>query len=92
MTLAHSCLGSKQYQCVLNVHEQIVALKGESAEADMLAGEALDAMGDSGWREKELRAAVQIESDAAECALWARLSLMETETMVRSGHGVPVGT
>ena len=60
MTLAHSCMGSKQYQCVLNVHEQIVALKGESAEADMLAGEAFDQMGDSATAEKELRAAVQI--------------------------------
>ncbi|MGC1422792.1 MAG: tetratricopeptide repeat protein, partial [Terracidiphilus sp.] len=60
MALARSCMDSKQYQCVLNVHEQIVALKGESAEADMLAGEAFDEMGDSAAAEKELRAAVQI--------------------------------
>ena len=60
MTLAHSCMGSKQYQCVLNVHEQIVALKGESAESDMLAGEAYDQLGDIETAEKELRAAVQI--------------------------------
>ena len=60
MALAHSCMGSKQYQCVLNVHEQILALNGESAESDMLAGEALDQMGNSAAAEKALRAAVQI--------------------------------
>ena len=47
MTLAQSCLWSKQYQCVLKVHKQLLALKAESAEADMLAGEALDQMGDA---------------------------------------------
>jgi tetratricopeptide (TPR) repeat protein len=60
MALAHSCKWSMQYQCVLNVHEQILALKGESAEADMLAGEAYDQMGDSASAEKELHAAVQM--------------------------------
>jgi tetratricopeptide (TPR) repeat protein len=60
IALAHSCMGSKQYQCVLNVHEQILALNGESAESDMLAGEALDQMGNSAAAEKALRAAVQI--------------------------------
>lgn len=60
MALAHSCMWSKQYQCVLNVHQQVLALKGESAEADMLAGEAFDQMGNSTAAEKQLRAAVQI--------------------------------
>jgi tetratricopeptide (TPR) repeat protein len=58
MTLAHSCMWSRQYQCVLKVHEQILALKGESAEADVLAAEAFDKMGDSAAAEKELRAAI----------------------------------
>ncbi len=58
LTLAHSCMWSKQYQCVLNVHEEILALKAESAEADMLAGEAFDQMGDSAAAEKELQAAI----------------------------------
>ncbi len=60
MALAHSCMGSKQYQCVLDVHEQILALKGESAEADMLAAQAFDQMGNNVAAEKQLRAAVQI--------------------------------
>jgi tetratricopeptide (TPR) repeat protein len=58
LTLAHSCMWSKQYQRVLDVHQQILALKGESAEADMLAGEAFDQMGDSAAAEKELQAAI----------------------------------
>jgi Flp pilus assembly protein TadD len=60
MALAHSCMGSKQYQCVLDVHEQILALKGESAEADMLAAEAFDQMGNSAAAEKQLSKAAQI--------------------------------
>jgi len=51
---------SKQYQCVLDVHGQILALKGETAEADMLAGEAFDRMGNGAAAEKQLRAAFQI--------------------------------
>ena len=58
LTLAHSCLRSKQYQCVLGTHQEILALSTASAEADMLAGEALDQMGDSAGAVKELRAAV----------------------------------
>lgn len=46
LALAHSCLWSKQYDCVLEVEEQILSLNAESAEADMLAGEALDETGD----------------------------------------------
>jgi len=46
LVLAHSCLWSKQYQCVLDVYHQILSLNAESAEADMLAGEAYDEMRD----------------------------------------------
>jgi len=53
-------MGSKQYQCVLDVHEQILALKGESAEADMLAAQAFDQMGNNVAAEKQLRAVAQI--------------------------------
>ncbi|MGH9588201.1 MAG: tetratricopeptide repeat protein [Acidobacteriaceae bacterium] len=45
LTLAHSCLWAKQFPCVLTVYKQILLLNAESAEADMLAGEAMDAMG-----------------------------------------------
>jgi tetratricopeptide (TPR) repeat protein len=57
MTLAHSCLWSKQYQCVLDVYKEILALNAESAEADMLAGEALDEKGDSAGATEQFRAA-----------------------------------
>lgn len=46
LALAHSCLWSKQYDCVMEVEKEILNLNAESAEADMLAGEALDETGD----------------------------------------------
>jgi tetratricopeptide (TPR) repeat protein len=42
LALAHSCMWSKQYQCVLDTYHEILSLNAESAEADMLAGEAQD--------------------------------------------------
>ncbi len=59
LTLAHSCLWSKQYKCVTDVSKQILALNPESAEADMLTGEALDAQGDDAAAIEQFRAAVQ---------------------------------
>jgi len=59
LTLAHSCLLSKQYQCVLDAFHRIVALNAESAEADMLVGEALDEMKDTIGATNEFRAAVK---------------------------------
>jgi tetratricopeptide (TPR) repeat protein len=59
LTLAHSCLWSKQYQCVLDVYKEILALNAESAEADMLAGEALDEKGDNAGATEQFRAAVR---------------------------------
>ena len=44
LALAHSCIWSKQYQCVLDTYHEILTLNAESAEADMLAGEAQDEM------------------------------------------------
>ena len=60
MTLARSCLWSKQYHCVLDVHREMLALNAESAEADIIAGEALDQMGDGAGAEKELRSALEV--------------------------------
>lgn len=57
LTLAHSCLLSSQFQCVIDAYHRIVALNADSAEADMLAGEALDAMKDSDGAIREFRAA-----------------------------------
>jgi tetratricopeptide (TPR) repeat protein len=61
LTLAQSCLWSKQYQCVLDVYHEIVTLNAESAEADMLAGEALDEMKDKAGAEQQFRAAVKAD-------------------------------
>ena len=59
LLLAHSCLWSKQYQCVLDVYREILNLNAESAEADMLAGEAMDEMQDHGGAIQQFRAAVK---------------------------------
>jgi tetratricopeptide (TPR) repeat protein len=58
LTLAHSCLLSKQFPCVLDAYHRIVAQNAESAEADMLVGEALDEMKDPVGAQRELRAAI----------------------------------
>jgi tetratricopeptide (TPR) repeat protein len=59
LTLAHSCLLSKQYQCVMDEFHRIIALNADSAEAHMLAGEALDEMKNTASATEEFRAAVQ---------------------------------
>jgi len=58
LTLAHSCLLSQQYQCVLDAFHRIIALNPDSAEAHVLAGEALDEMKEPVGAIRELRAAV----------------------------------
>jgi tetratricopeptide (TPR) repeat protein len=60
LVLAHSCLWSKQYKCVLDVYHEILTLNAESAEADMLAGEALDEMQDKAGATQQFRAAVKV--------------------------------
>jgi tetratricopeptide (TPR) repeat protein len=59
LALAHSCLWAKQYQCVLDTYHEILTLNAESAEADMLAGEALDEMKDITGAIQQFRAAVK---------------------------------
>ena len=61
LTLAQSCLWSKQYQCVLDVYHEITTLNADSAEADMLAGEALDEMKDKPAAAEQFRAAVKAD-------------------------------
>jgi tetratricopeptide (TPR) repeat protein len=58
LTLAHSCLWAKQYPCVQKVTREILTLAPDSAEADMLAGEALDDNGDDAGAVAQFRAAV----------------------------------
>src|SRR5207248_11496145 len=59
LILAHSCLWMKQYQCVLDTYHEILLLNAESAEADMLAGEAMDEMQDHAGATQQFRAAVK---------------------------------
>jgi tetratricopeptide (TPR) repeat protein len=61
LTLAQSCLWSKQYQCGLDVYKEILSLNAESAEADMLAGEALDEMKNTAGATEQFRAAVKAD-------------------------------
>lgn len=61
LALAQSCLWSRQYQCVLDVYHEILLLNAESAEADMLAGEAYDAMKNSAGAIEQFRAAVKAD-------------------------------
>jgi tetratricopeptide (TPR) repeat protein len=66
LSLAHSCLWSKQYQCVLDTYREILSLNAESAEADMLAGEALDELKDHGAAIQQFRAAVKANPNEPE--------------------------
>jgi tetratricopeptide (TPR) repeat protein len=61
LLLAHSCLQSRQFQCVLDTYREILTLNAESAEADMLAGEALDEMHNTGGAIEQFRAAVKAD-------------------------------
>jgi tetratricopeptide (TPR) repeat protein len=58
LALAQSCLWSRQYECVLDVQKKIRGMNAESAEADMLAAQALDATGESAGAMDQLRAAI----------------------------------
>jgi len=59
LALGHNCLSAKQFQCVVDMYHKILGLNAESAEADMLGGEALDAMKDTIGATQEFRAAVR---------------------------------
>lgn len=61
MLLAHSCLWSKQYQCVLDVYHQILTINPESAEADMLAGEADDELKNDTGALEQFQAAIKAD-------------------------------
>ena len=83
LALAHSCLRSRQYQCVLDVYKEILSLNAESAEADMLAGEALDEMRDRAAAIGQFRAAVKADPKMPEAhfglgyLLWCQLQFDE---------------
>jgi tetratricopeptide (TPR) repeat protein len=59
LVLAHSCLWSKQNQCILDVYHEILAQDQNSAAAYMLAGEALDGMRDRAGAIQQFQAAIK---------------------------------
>ncbi|HEY0794191.1 MAG TPA: tetratricopeptide repeat protein [Acidisarcina sp.] len=59
LALARSCLWSRRPICVLDVYRQFVALHQESAEMDMLEGQALDETGDDAAALQQFRSALQ---------------------------------
>lgn len=61
LALAHSYLWSRQYQRVMETYRQILVLNPDSAEADMLAGEALDEIKDTNGAIQQFRAAVKAD-------------------------------
>ena len=58
LALAHSCLFSKQFDCVMSTYKNILTLNPNSAEAEMLAGESLDETGDDAGAIQHFQAAV----------------------------------
>ena len=66
LALAHSYLWLKRYQNVMDVYRQILTLNAESAEADMLAGEALDELKDVPGAIEQFRAAVKADPSMPE--------------------------
>ena len=60
-SLAQSCLNVKQYQCVLDAYQELLKINGESAAADMLAGQAYDEMKNSAGAIEQFRAAIKAD-------------------------------
>lgn len=90
LSLAQSCLRSKQYQCVLDVYREILTLNAESAEADMLAGEAYDELKNDAGAIAEYEAAVKADPKMPDVQfgygylLWRALKFGEAEKAFRS--------
>ena len=64
MMLAQSCLWSKQYQCLLDTYREILAINPNSAEADMLMGEAYDDQKNDEGAIEQFQAAVKADPKA----------------------------
>jgi tetratricopeptide (TPR) repeat protein len=61
LALEHSYLWSNQLKYVLDIYHQILSLNPDSAEADIVAGEALDQMKDNAGAVAMFRAAVKAD-------------------------------
>jgi tetratricopeptide (TPR) repeat protein len=60
LTLARSCLWSRQYKCAVRSGSEILALSPATAEAAVLAGEALGAEGDTTGGIEQFRTAIRL--------------------------------
>lgn len=59
LNLAHCYLWTRQFDAAMDVYKEILAIDPNSAEADMIAGEALDEKGDSKGAIEQFRAAAK---------------------------------
>lgn len=59
LALAHCYLWTKQLDATMDVYKEILTLNPDSAEADMIAGEALDEKGDNAGAVQQFREAVK---------------------------------
>jgi tetratricopeptide (TPR) repeat protein len=59
LILAHSCMWTKQKECVLDTYKEILTIDPESAEAYILAGEALDEMKNTAGAIEQFRKAIK---------------------------------
>lgn len=57
LALAHSYLWTKQLDATMGVYKEILSIDPDSAEADMIAGEALDEKGDNAGAVAQFKAA-----------------------------------
>lgn len=58
---AHSCLWTKQFDCVLDEYKEIITINPNAAEAYMLAGEAYDELKDDTHALAQFQAAVKAD-------------------------------
>ncbi len=59
LSLAHCYLWTKQLDATMGVYKEILTIDPDSAEADMIAGEALDEKGDGAGAVQQFQAAAQ---------------------------------
>jgi tetratricopeptide (TPR) repeat protein len=57
LALAHCYLWTKQFDATMGIYKEILEIDPDSAEADMIAGEALDEKGDNAGAVQQFRAA-----------------------------------
>jgi tetratricopeptide (TPR) repeat protein len=93
LMLAQSYLATRQYTSVMDVYHEILSLNAESAEADMLAGEALDETRDHDGAIVQFRAAVEADPKAPNVhfglgyMLWSQSKYEEAEPEFKAELG-----